>query len=365
MPAMTLRLPLLRTIAIAAALGCAAPSAVAQNAGVQELLNRIDRLQREMSTLQQHVYRGAPPPAAAAAAPAPAAAAGSEDPRVAARNSVRITQLENEIRNLTGRLEETDFRLRQIQERLEALVADVDQRLTALEGGTPVQRNGTGPSPNVQIPIARSSGAPVLTPPSPGQSQADTGTGAPVLTPPQPRIVASPPGVLGTIPKDQAVTTPRGPSVVPNAPPNPAAPPAQSASAAPLPQGTPEQQYDQALGLMLQKQDFATAETALRRFIDDHPKNDLTGNAYYWLGETHYVRKNYQDAAFTFAEGFQKFPKGTKAPDSLLKLGMALAQLDKVKEACTAYARLLSNFPKANARLKARVQREQDRSNCR
>ena len=344
MPAMKSRLPILRTIAIAVAVGCAAPAAVAQNAGVQELLNRVDRLQREVSTLQQHVYRGTPPPAPASAAPV--AAAGGEDPRVAARNSVRITELENEIRNLTGRLEEVDFRLRQIQERLESLIADVDQRLTAFEGGTPAQRDGAEPAPNVQTPIARA-------------------PGAPVLTPLQPRIEASPPGVLGTIPKDQAVTAPRGPSVVPAAPPNPAVPPAQTASAAPLPPGTPEQQYDYALGLMLQKQDFATAETALRRFIDDHPKNDLTGNAYYWLGETHYVRKDYQDAAFTFAEGFQRFPKGAKAPDSLLKLGMALAQLDKSKEACTAYSRLLSKFPKVSARLKARVQREQDRSNCR
>ncbi len=361
---MTLRVPLLRTIAIAAALSWATPSALGQNAGVQELLNRIERLQREMSTLQQHVYRRMPPPTNATIASGPAAS-DIEDRSVAARNSVRITQLENEIRNMTGRLEESDFGLRQIRERLKALIADVDHRLTSLEGGKPLRSNGSGAAPNVQIPIARSSEAPLLKPRLPRTSQATTGMGAPVLTPPQPRTAASPPGVLGTIPKDQAVTTPRGPSFVPNAPPNPAAPPTQNASATPLPQETPEQQYDQALRLMLQKQDFATAETALRRFIDEYPKNDLTGNAYYWLGETHYVRKNYQDAAFTFAEGFQKFPKGMKAPDSLLKLGMTLAQLDKVKEACTAFARLLRNFPQANARLKARVEREQDRSNCR
>ncbi|MDE0797512.1 MAG: tol-pal system protein YbgF, partial [Alphaproteobacteria bacterium] len=135
--------------------------------------------------------------------------------------------------------------------------------------------------------------------------------------------------------------------------------------AAVLPAGMPKAQYDYALSLMLKQQDFAKAETALKSFIETNPNNRLTGNAHYWLGETFYVRESYQDAAFAFAEGFQKYPKGNKAPDSLLKLGMSLDRLEKRREACTAYSRLLSTFPKAGARLKARVQREQSRAKCR
>lgn len=350
-------------IALAVAIPHGAP-ALAQNSSVQELLNRVDRLQRELSTLQRQVYRGEAPPSPAAAAPAGAAVsagagAAASDPRVGARNSVRITQLENEIRSLTGKAEETDFRLRQIQERLERLVADVDQRLTALEGG---RAPGTGaaaltqpaptlvPPPGVIANGATASGAPVLTPPS---------ARAPVLTPPAAATAGAPPRTLGTIPRDQAVSAPRG-----AVPPAAAAAAATVATAGPLPEGTDKQQYEYALSLMLQKQDFAEAETALKAFVDTHPTSSLAGNAQYWLGETHYVRKNYQDAAFAFAEGYQKHPKSAKAPDSLLKLGMSLAQLDKKREACTAYARLLSNFPTANARLKARVERERNRSNC-
>lgn len=116
---------------------------------------------------------------------------------------------------------------------------------------------------------------------------------------------------------------------------------------------------------MLKQQNFVKAESALKAFIEQNPKDKLTGNAHYWLGETFYVRKSYQDAAFAFAEGFQKFPKNNKAPDSLLKLGMSLERLEKRKEACTAYSRLLGTFPKAAPRMKARVQREQRRAKCR
>ena len=132
-----------------------------------------------------------------------------------------------------------------------------------------------------------------------------------------------------------------------------------------LPQGTPQSQYDYALSLMLKQQDFARAEQALRAFVRQHPQDKLTGNAQYWLGETYYVRQSYQDAAFAFAEGYQRYPKSGKAPDSLLKLGMSLSRMEKLREACTAFSRFLSKYPKANARLKARIDRERRQAKCR
>lgn len=308
-----------------------AGAAKAQTPAIEQLLNRVERLQREITTLQRQVYKGGTPPAAAAPptsaarAPAPIAV----DTRTAARTSVRMTQLENEMRSLTGRIEEVDHRLRQIQTRLEKLVGDVDQRLAAIEAGT---------RPGAVAGFVAPPGAP----------GAPAAPGAAVPTPP-----AGQPGVLGVIPRDLAVTAPTA-----------AAPVVAAAPKTVLPKGTPKSQYDFALGLMLQKQDFAAAEMALREFIGLHPKHKLAGNAHYWLGETFYVRKIYQDAAFTFAEGFQKYPRGIKAPDSLLKLGMSLHQLDKRKEACTAFSRLLAAFPTASGRLKARVKREQNRSKC-
>jgi tol-pal system protein YbgF len=343
----------------------------AQNTGMQELLNRVERLQREISTLQRQVYKGEAPPAATA--PTSLAGRPASDPRSAGRNSIRLSQLEGELQRLTGRIEQIDFLTQQINTRLEKLISDMDQRLTALEGGTPASSaaiNGgvqpVNPQPNVGLPLRP--------PPAARLPAAPQAVTAPVLRPPPTANAArgTAPGVLGTIPKNLAVSTPRGPAAVTPLPPRPAASsvpsPAVAAAAPPaaiLPAGTPKKQYDYALSLMLKQQDFAKAETALKAFIEQNPKDKLTGNAYYWLGETYYVRKSYQDAAFSFAEGFQTFPKNNKAPDSLLKLGMSLERLKKRKEACTAYSRLLSTFPKAAPRLKARVQREQRQAKCR
>lgn len=340
--------------------------AQAQNTGMQELLNRVERLQRELSTLQRQVYKGEAPPAPSAAPTALNAGrpgASAADPGSAGRNSIRISQLESELQRLTGRIEQIDFRTGQIQSRLEKLVSDMDQRLTVLEGGTVASPAPANAAPNVGLPLR----------PPPAASSAPAEPAARFLPAPPaptenarpPANTGAPPRVLGTIPKDLAVASPRGPA---QAAPPPQRQPAATASVAPasaLPAGTPQSQYDYALSLMLKQQDFAKAETALKAFIEQNPKDKLTGNAYYWLGETYYVRNSYQEAAFSFAEGFQTFPDNNKAPDSLLKLGMSLDRLEKRKEACTAYARLLTTYPKAAPRLKARVQREQQRAKCR
>ena len=84
---------------------------------------------------------------------------------------------------------------------------------------------------------------------------------------------------------------------------------------------TPDEQYQFAFDLMRQTK-YADAERALSTFVDEYPDHPLAGNASYWLGETYYVRKDYSNAAQTFAETFKKFPQSGKAPDSLLKLGM-------------------------------------------
>jgi tol-pal system protein YbgF len=116
---------------------------------------------------------------------------------------------------------------------------------------------------------------------------------------------------------------------------------------------------------MLNDQNFAGAESAFKSFIERHPTNALTGNAYYWLGETYYVRKDFKQAAFTFADGYQRFPKAIKAPDNLLKLGMSLGQLGQAKEACTAFSRLLTNVPNLDNTLRSRVERQRQRYQCR
>jgi TolA-binding protein len=82
------------------------------------------------------------------------------------------------------------------------------------------------------------------------------------------------------------------------------------------------------------------------------------------MGETYYVRKDYSSAARVFLEAYQKDQKGTKAPDTLLKLGMSLTNLDKKKEACATFDKLGKDFPDASANIKRTLPRERTRAGC-
>jgi len=127
---------------------------------------------------------------------------------------------------------------------------------------------------------------------------------------------------------------------------------------------SPDEKYRQAFALLRQTR-YPEAEAALRDFVDTNPTHELAGNARYWLGETHYVRAQYAQAAQVFLESYSKDPKGKKAPDSLLKLGMSLSNLEKKREACAAYTKLDREFPDAPGNIKKVVVREREQNGCR
>ena len=109
---------------------------------------------------------------------------------------------------------------------------------------------------------------------------------------------------------------------------------------------SPEDAYQRAYG-MLKRAKFKQAETALQRFLKTYPDHHLTDNARYWLGETHYVRGNFERAALTFADGYRASPKGGKAPDNLLKLARSLGEMGDKPNACATLKRLADEFPAA------------------
>ncbi|NTU77593.1 MAG: tol-pal system protein YbgF, partial [Alphaproteobacteria bacterium] len=126
---------------------------------------------------------------------------------------------------------------------------------------------------------------------------------------------------------------------------------------------TPQEQYDRAFGLLRQA-NYEEAEKAFKSFIDKNPKDKLLDNAKYWYAETFYVRGKFSDATATFADAYQQNPKGTKAPDSLLKLALALAQIDKKQDACVTLSELRNKYPTAPATIRARADQERARLKC-
>ena len=93
----------------------------------------------------------------------------------------------------------------------------------------------------------------------------------------------------------------------------------------------PDKQYEFATSF-LKVGDYSTAERAFREFVTTNPEHDLAGNAQYWYAETFRIRQLYTDAASAYLEGYQKYPKGEKAPVNLLKLGVSMVQIgEKIK----------------------------------
>ncbi len=334
------------------ALGCAAifgvvltigltSPASSQQSDLRSVLNRLERMQRELSTLQSDFYRGRPP--SARSAPSSAFAGGSADTAIVARMQVRLDEFESELRNFTGKIEEMNHNINQLNANLKKVVSDLEFRLSALEQG---RKMAGGPLAGV----AASSGTPV--------TKAAIGGG------PEVPAGSSQQGVLGTLPVGKAGAP--GGKEAGKKEAKAVKPSTQTAKVLPklLPQGTPEEQYKFARSLLIQS-DFTNAERSLRAFVAAFPKHNLAGNAKYWLGETYYVRNDFGNAARTFAEGYQKYPNSAKAPDNLLKLGLSLVHLGKKRDACATFSRLVKEFPKAPSNIRRRTKQERKRNGCR
>ena len=137
----------------------------------------------------------------------------------------------------------------------------------------------------------------------------------------------------------------------------------EEAPAKPSSKDIAQKDYDEAYALM-KKGKYKEAEQAFTKFMKDHTKSTLVGNANYWLGETYYARGLYEQAVGVFADGFTKYKNNSKAADNLLKLGLTMNKLNKKTEACTAFKTLPTEFPKADPALKNRAKAEAKKLSC-
>lgn len=265
--------------------------------------NRLNRLENEVSTLGRAVYKG----------DRAGAVGGVINPQANTDAQLRIQQLEVELRDLTGQLEEQVYEIRMLRRAFDKANDDLNLRVGDLENNKP--------TPSVSTPKIE---------PKPVEA-----TKTPITIDPKPTTPA-PPQLLGTLTTSKAE-------------------PSNAASAA--------AEYERAFSLLKQGQ-YKAAQAEFETFIATNPNHTLTGNAQYWLGETFYVRGDYEKASRVFAEGFQSNPKGSKAPDNLLKLGIALSAMDKNKEACIALEQIEKEFPAGAAAVLRRSQQERKRLGC-
>ena len=130
-----------------------------------------------------------------------------------------------------------------------------------------------------------------------------------------------------------------------------------------LPDESPEKQYNFATSF-LKVGDYSTAERAFREFVKSNPDHELAGNAQYWYAETLRIRQLYTDAASAYLEGYQKYPKGEKAPINLLKLGVSMVQIGEKEQGCKMIEGVEKQYPKANQSVLQKAKYESKKFEC-
>lgn len=249
----------------------------AQAASDYELRNRLEALEKSVQSLRN----------------------SGGGPASEAKLGVRISEVEEEVRMLRGMVEENQYRNDRLAKDLKTLSDDLTYRLQALEAAAPMP--GIPPVTGEAPPPAAEPSAPPAPPASTGRTMED---------------------VVGEVSGDI-----------------PTAPPAAPVNVPAMKFSSPQEHYSHAFTLINRAQ-YDEAEQVLRSFTQQYPKDNLSGNAYYWLGETYYVREKFLEAADAFRQGFEAMPAGQKAPDNLLKLGMSLGKLDKKDQACVVLSQL-------------------------
>jgi tol-pal system protein YbgF len=277
-------------LALVAGAGLALSAGSTSAEDIDKVVDKLDRVERDLRELQFEVYKGHPPATQAAGAPA------------SPGNSARINDLEASLRELRGQVETMAFQMRQLQEQLELTRKETSFRLGALEGGAPATAL---PQPAIAAPAGAPSSPRIL-----NVSPNDGGSGS----------AGRPPGTLGTLPADDVEDI--------------------------EPVLSPRQQYDVAMELLSRAQ-YVEAQSAFKAFVAANPKEDLAGSAQFWAGEIAFTQKDYKGAISSFADVLKRFPKTQKAPDAMLKLGLSLMELNQKKEACTTLGAVKQKFPKA------------------
>jgi tol-pal system protein YbgF len=309
---------------------------------------------------------------------------GQTQPRVMAQAdpgdlTVRLDRMENALRQLTGTVEQLQYRNQQLEMQLKRM-QEGGAAPAAVPGapiGAPPPNSGRrgdvfDPSqrPNAPgAPRALGNGAAIA---APDQNAAQNSDNEPPIGVPGGRAAGAPldlstPGAMASVqPGPMVDAAPMPPSQPGSQLPPPqarniGAPPAQLATLPPT--ASPQDEYDMAYGYVLHK-DYALAEQSFRDFIKKYPNERLVPDAQYWLGESLFQRQRYRDAAESFLAVSTKFEQSGKAPDSLLRLGQSLAALNQKEAACATLAEVGRKFPRASAAVKRGVTQEQKRAQC-
>jgi tol-pal system protein YbgF len=283
-------------------------------------------------------------------------------------DAVRVQQLQEEIRQLNGRIEEMSYQLLQMQEQIRKAQEDNEFRFQELEkksdlgdaAGQPAvasnRPSSSGSQSSGEDDVARIIDAP----PEQGGREPPQGNAAPAPTTLGSMEVDRNGNPVGASRNEGARNSSALPGVDTGTPraPQGGQDPQQTASL-----GSESDAYKIAYDHVLTG-DYALAETEFSSYITSYPKSARIADANFWLGEAQYSQGKYNEAAKTFLNAHQSYGKSAKAPEMLLKLGMSLAQLDNKETACATMKEVPRRYPSAAKAVLSKVSTEQKRLGC-
>ena len=296
-------------------------NSIADNHNIYETLQSI---QKDIKTLEKAVYSGS---VELNNENLGSSIDNNNSEDVLTRHLLKLSEIENQFQQLTNRFEEINFKLDKLTNRLSKVQADNQIRFQDIEN---LISSGDG--------IKKTSDKNIL----PGSSEPqDLGS-----------VSYKDTATNETKQKTQSVETTA--TIVTET--------FQSEEKI-LPTDDPKKQYEFATSF-LKVGDYPTAERAFREFVLTNPDHELAGNAQYWYAETFRIRQLYTDAASAYLEGYQKYPKGDKAPINLLKLGVSMVQIGEKDQGCKMINGVEKQYPKANQSVIQKAKYESQKFEC-
>ena len=310
--------------------------------------------------------------------------------QVAQQDGASATGLEDQLRQMNGKIEELNFQILQMQEQIRKQQEDNEFRFQQLEGGSqggqtpaaPKKKSDATTDTNTDVAAVPATQAPADAGAATGSDQSTGGKTVEDV------IVESPDGDPGkVIPGTGApektfgsITVDKNGNVIDaggntqsTAPTQDAAPatkaPAKAGKSnativAALPStNDPEELYRNSYQFILSG-DYGTAEQGFRDHISRFPRDAKAADAHYWLGESLLGQQKYRDAAEVFLAASKDYPKAKKAPDMLLKLGVSLVGLKQHDVACATFSEVGKRYPDISNALKERVKQEKALAAC-
>ena len=286
---------------------------------LKSISDQIQVITKDLKTLEKAVYQKSD---LISAKPSSSTSSAGLNEDIMTKHLLKLNEIEDQFRELTNKFEEVNFKLDKLSTRVTKIQSDTQLRFSDLETGT----DNTVKEKKI----------------------------LPGSTKPQ-DFGAAPAYQTSNLPKQQSINSVESAKTVI------AEEPEKKESL--LPDKPADEQYELAVSFM-KIGDYETAEFALKEFIDKNRDHDLAGSAQYWYGETFRIRQLYSDAATAYLDGYQNYPKSSKAPDNLLKLGITMVQLGEKDQGCKMILGIKKEYPKANKSVLQKAQYEQKKFKC-